>query len=138
MCAPRKTVLHNHVFHAFISFSIAPGIPRNLTAVATSFDNLVISWKPPALSNGIIRNYELRLCLTDDGTGEDVRDCGSLSSILLPANILSFNAKDNFTLCKYPKNGHTFVVKLWHCLFLILALTNGPLKPLIKRTLEVI
>ena len=98
------TLYNNPFFHAFISFSLAPGVPRNLTATATSFENLLISWKPPALSNGVIRNYELSLCLTVGGNGEDVGNCGSLSSIRLPANISSFNASDSFALCKYPKN----------------------------------
>ena len=100
------TPYNNNFFHEFIS--VAPGIPRDLTAVATSFENFLISWKPPALSNGKIRNYNLSLCLTIDGNGENVGDCGSLSSILLPANISSFNASDGFELCKYSKN----VIKL--------------------------
>ena len=107
------TPYNNNFFHEFISS--APGIPRNLTAKATSFENLFISWKPPAVSNGIIRNYSLSLCLMVDvdGNGENVGDCGNLSSILLPANISSFNASDGFELCKYSKN----VIKLQHCLF---------------------
>ena len=88
------------LFDSFIYFLLAPEMPRNLTAVATSPHSLRISWKPPAVLNGIIRNYILSLCLMEDGNGNESQHCGTFFTINLQADIRSFNTSDNFTLCK--------------------------------------
>lgn len=47
----------------------------------------------------------MSLCLTTNGNGKEfeIKDCphSNLSSILLSANTTSFNASDNYTLCKW-------------------------------------
>ena len=76
-------------------------MPRNLTSVATSPQSLRISWIPPAVLNGIIRYYELSLCLKVDGNGKELGgNCDTSDTINLTKHIRSFNTNDNFTLCK--------------------------------------
>ncbi|XP_028413458.1 titin-like isoform X2 [Dendronephthya gigantea] len=67
-----------------------------------SSESLYISWKPPVILNGIITTYELRLCLTRDGNGNDFEPCvHHLSNIALPANARNFNATKLCAFCKY-------------------------------------
>ncbi|XP_028413448.1 tyrosine-protein phosphatase Lar-like isoform X5 [Dendronephthya gigantea] len=81
----------------------APGKPRDLTVILTSSssESLYISWKPPAILNGIITIYELRLCLIRNGNGKDFEPCVSLSNITLPANARNFNASKLCAYCNY-------------------------------------
>ena len=97
----RITITKYFFFNLLIYSLLAPGKPINLTANATSSKNLLIRWKQPDPPNGVIKEYNLSLCLIIDGNNEELTDCGNLSNILVSADVTQFNTSDKLKLCKW-------------------------------------